>query len=213
MRKALSVAEKPSVARELAGILSNGQARPRNGASTYNKIFEFPCPLDNGQCSMQVTSVTGHLMEMDFEERFRKWNSCDPADLFWDAQVVSYVPQDKEDVKKNLQQCVRGCTDLILWLDCDREGEAIGFEVIEVCQAANPRLRIRRARFSALIPRDIHQAMRSLVAPDQAQADAVRARSEIDLRLGAAFTRLQTKTLQGQFEGLDACGPRLEPRG
>ena len=27
-----------------------------------------------------------------------------------------------------------------------------------MCRAANPRLRIRRARFSALIPRDIHQA-------------------------------------------------------
>jgi len=28
---------------------------------------------------------------------------------------------------------------------------------MDVCRAANPRLRIRRARFSALIPRDIHQ--------------------------------------------------------
>ena len=137
---------------------------------------------------------------MDFEDRYRKWSSCDPAELFSEARVVTYVPEDKQDIKKNLEQSVRGCSDLILWLDCDREGEAIGFEVIDVCRAANPRLRIRRARFSALIPRDIHQAMQNLVQPDQSQADAVRARSEIDLRLGAAFTRLQTKTLQGQLE-------------
>ena len=63
MRKVLSVAEKPSVAKELANILSNGQARRREGASPYNKIFEFQCPLDNGQCTMLVTSVVGHLME------------------------------------------------------------------------------------------------------------------------------------------------------
>jgi hypothetical protein len=31
----------------------------------------------------------------------------------------------------------------------------------------------------------------------------VRARTELDLRLGAAFTRLQTLTLQNEFEGLD----------
>ncbi len=62
-RSALSVAEKPSVAKELAAILSNGSARRRQGASQYNGIFDFQCPLDNGQCSMKVTSVTGHLME------------------------------------------------------------------------------------------------------------------------------------------------------
>ena len=62
-RRALSVAEKPSVAKELANILSNGQARSREGASRYNRIFEFQCPLDNGQCTMLVTSVVGHLME------------------------------------------------------------------------------------------------------------------------------------------------------
>ena len=63
MRRALSVAEKPSVAKELANILSNGQARRREGASPYNTIFEFQCPLDNGQCTMLVTSVVGHLLE------------------------------------------------------------------------------------------------------------------------------------------------------
>ena len=63
-RKALSVAEKPSVAKELANILSNGQCRRRDGASVYNKVFELQCPLDNAQCNMLVTSVTGHLMEV-----------------------------------------------------------------------------------------------------------------------------------------------------
>lgn len=39
---------------------------------------------------------------------------------------------------------------LVLWLDCDREGENIATEVRQVCTEANNRLNVRRARFSAL---------------------------------------------------------------
>ena len=42
--------------------------------------------------------------------------------------------------RSNVAALARSCVDLVLWLDCDREGEAIGFEVIEV-----PERRIRLA--------------------------------------------------------------------
>ena len=38
---------------------------------------------------------------------------------------------------------------------------------------------------------------------DQRQADAVEARTELDLRIGAAFTRFQTLALQTRFTQLD----------
>ena len=202
-KKVLSVAEKPSVAKELAAILSGGNPSRRSGPAKYNALWDFTTALDGGQCQMTMTSVTGHLMELDFGDGHRKWGSCDPVELF-DAPVFMGVPDEKKDLEAQLQQAVAGCDELILWLDCDREGEAIGFEVIQVCTKRRPRLRVRRARFSALIPADIHRAMRTLVQPDKNASDAVVARQEVDLRLGAAFTRLQTKTLQNRFEGLDS---------
>jgi DNA topoisomerase III len=92
---------------------------------------------------------------------------------------------------------------LVLWLDCDREGENIAFEVKSVCERANGRLqRVFRARFSALIPRDIVHAVQNLAAPDERLSLACDARSEIDLRIGAAFTRFQTVRIQRRFPSI-----------
>jgi DNA topoisomerase-3 len=90
--RVLNVAEKPSVAKSVAGILSRGNMRVRNGRSVYNKIFEFAYTIGGQQCDMAMTSVTGHLMELDFEDQYRKWHSCDPVDLF-QAPVRKRVPQ------------------------------------------------------------------------------------------------------------------------
>lgn len=57
------------------------------------------------------------------------------------------------DIKTTLEEEARKCEWLVLWLDCDREGENIAFEVIEVCTGAKNNLNIYRAHFSALIER------------------------------------------------------------
>jgi len=69
-------------------------------------------------------------------------------------------------------------------------------QVIEVCRRANPNLVVKRARFSALILRDLQRAVNNLVEPNEMDARAVDARQEIDLRIGASFTRFQTLLLQ-----------------
>lgn len=61
--------------------------------------------------------------------------------------------QDKQAIKQTLEEEARKCHWLVLWLDCDREGENIAYEVVEVCTGANRNLNIFRARFSALIDR------------------------------------------------------------
>ncbi len=78
---------------------------------------------------------------------------------YFNFERASPFSQDKLPIKETLEREARRCDRLILWLDCDREGENIAFEVIDVCQKANPRIRLSRAQFSALIPDDIFRAL------------------------------------------------------
>ncbi|KAK6038203.1 hypothetical protein COOONC_24291, partial [Cooperia oncophora] len=73
---------------------------------------------------------------------------------------------------------------LVIWTDCDREGESIGAEIAKVCLESNRRLDIYRARFSEITPRAIENAARHLTRLDQKMIDAVDCRSQLDLRIG-----------------------------
>jgi DNA topoisomerase-3 len=198
--RVLSVAEKPSVAKEIAKIVSDSPNPSRRmGHSPYNHIFDIhQCKFRGQNCAMSITSVTGHLMEIDFDAKYKSWSGCQPAELFA-APIHKSVKKENEPIKRNLQEEARKCQALLLWLDCDLEGENIAYEVITVCKEANPRLEVYRARFSALIPRDILRTLNHPELPNENFNDAVEARQEIDLRLGAAFTRFQTLRLQSKF--------------
>eukprot|EP01080_Neovahlkampfia_damariscottae_P003222 gene3222-5537_t len=195
--KILHVAEKPDAAKKISGILSNNQAQRRPGKSKYNSIYEFKYKNND----MVFTSVSGHLYDMDFEDNFRQWGSCDPVQLF-EAPIVKFVPENSKLIAETLRIEAKKCQQLVLWLDCDREGENIAFEVIDCCQKANKYLTVKRAKFSDMTNRSIVNAMNNLVSPNKNDSLAVDARREIDLRIGASFTRFQTTKLKRKFEGL-----------
>ncbi|XP_031381136.1 DNA topoisomerase 3-beta isoform X2 [Punica granatum] len=145
-------------------------------------------------------------MSSDFPAAYQDRAATDPLDLF-QAQVIKTEANPKAHVQRHLSQEARGCAHLVLWLDCDREGENICFEVIE-CTGFNidmeRRRRIHRARFSSVTEKDILKAMDNLVGPNRNEALAVDARQEIDLKVGVAFTRFQTNYFQGKYGNLDA---------
>lgn len=58
-----------------------------------------------------------------------------------------------------------------------------------MCKETNRNLQIFRAHFSALTKSDITKALNNLREPDKSLSDSVEARQEIDLRIGASFTR------------------------
>ena len=201
------VAEKPSVAKTLGEILSQGcRVESRAGLSIYNRIYCFSGSdlggaLGGRGAQHRVTSVTGHLKELDFVAPYTKWGSCTPGALFT-APVALTVPASKEPLERQLKMEAMGATCCVLWLDCDREGEAIADQVRAVMIGAKDGLRVLRAKFSSLVPAEVLRAVRSAGPLNDAAAAAVSARRELDLRLGAAFTRMQTFALAGRFETL-----------
>ncbi|KAJ9100565.1 hypothetical protein QFC21_003608 [Naganishia friedmannii] len=206
--KVLCVAEKPSIAKSISGILSSGGATscrldstsmqrvsPHRYIRNYDFPYNLPPPLgpNHGDADITVTSVLGHLTSSDFAEQYRKWDN---------ESDTSYTTKDLKQVERNLQQEARRADMLIIWTDCDREGEHIGSEIVNVCRQANRNIRVKRAKFSAIIAAQIHNACRNPVELDMRQADAVDVRISLDLRVGAAFTRLQTMGLQNRLPDL-----------
>lgn len=149
-----------------------------------------------------MTSVLGHVYDLNFPPSLG-W-SVDPRTLF-DAATVRNESNPEQHICQHLGQAAKGFNALVLWLDCDREGENIAFEVMENCEPKMaPKHEVFRARFSAITPQDVSKAMSNLVKPNKNEALSVDARREIDLKVGVAFTRYQTTTFHFRYANLDA---------
>lgn len=198
----LMVAEKPSIALSIASALSHGQMSTRKGSTD---VHEFDGRFLGHHAHYKVTSVIGHVFSIDFPAGFQDWKTTDPLDLF-QASVIKTVSNPKAHIRQHLSREARGCDCLVLWLDCDREGENICFEVIECTGFGGNEIRkkVYRARFSSVTEKDILKALDNLVQPNRNEALAVDARQEIDLKVGVAFTRFQTTFFQGKYGNLDS---------
>lgn len=202
----LMVAEKPSLAQSLAGFLAEGPVRSRKGLGV--PVHEYSGRFFDRPANFKFTSVAGHVMTCDFPANYNNWDRVEPVELFT-APTVKKEANPNMQMPKFLQREGKNCDYLVLWLDCDKEGENICFEVMEALSPVmqismyNPQT-VYRARFSALTATDIKRAMRSLVLPNELESLSVEARMEIDLRIGCAFTRFQTRFFHGKYGDLDS---------
>jgi DNA topoisomerase-3 len=194
----LNVAEKNDAAKELSKVMCRGYPRMREGFSKFNKVYEFDYSLFGRPCHMIMTSVSGHLLDLDFHSDYRKWSSVPPSSLFT-CELHQSCPDRFSGIKKTLEREVRNCQHLVLWTDGDREGENIAFEIMQVCRAVKRNIQVHRARFSEITSQSIHTAAQRLTIVDLKASAAVDARRELDLRIGCAFTRFQTRHLQKVF--------------
>lgn len=206
MSRVLMVAEKPSIAKSISEALGRNLTQKR-GISKVCPIYEFSGTFFNEPATFIVTSVCGHLYSTDFPRQYNNWDSIDPLELYDVDTIKVETPGKGGSIVKHLQQEAHGCSYLVLWLDCDREGENICFEVIDIVK---PILRktqyeqIYRAKFSSLTPTDLKNAMSCLIAPNKNEALSVDARQILDLKVGCSFTRFQTKFFQGKYGNLDS---------
>jgi DNA topoisomerase III len=165
-QKILCVAEKPAIAKAVAqhlaggrvntvsqrkflqhGIASNVSQRAIRG-NPYVKNYEFDFNFQPwGPCSVTMTSVLGHLTQLDFDKKYKVWSSCPPGQLF-DAETEIRIDEDKKAIADNIQQQARYAKILFIWTDCDREGEHIGGEVRDQAKKGNRGIEVKRAKFS-----------------------------------------------------------------
>ncbi|KAH8664969.1 DNA topoisomerase-like protein III [Tricladium varicosporioides] len=194
----LCVAEKPSIAKAVAGHLSGGQFNTVNTGDTYTKNYTFSFDFGGrwGNCNVTMTSVLGHLTEAKFDDEYERDWYMPPPDSLFNARVRVKVDKSKEAIADNIKTQARWARALFIWTDCDREGEHIGTEVRTEALKGNPNLDIKRARFSNIERAHVIRAAKNPIDLDERQADAVAARIELDLRIGYAFTRFITNNLR-----------------
>lgn len=199
----LMIAEKPSIATAIAAALSSLSSVSLPTSSTKSPpCYDFRGTFNDRPAYLRISSVHGHVFSTDFPPQYQNWDAVEPLSLF-QAPIISTPTSDM--IVRHLNTISKGVDILVLWLDCDREGENICFEVIR-CVEKNMSYskcygqRIYRAKFSAVTTKDIEKALNSLTIPNENESKAVDARQELDLKIGVAFSRFQTSYFRGKYD-------------
>lgn len=112
-------------------------------------------------------------------------------------------------VEKNIQSLAKKCDRVFIWTDYDREGEHIGFEILEIISKVRPLepnyissqkhtapIKVERAKFTSVTRDAMRYAFEHPISMNPNAAIAVETRREIDLRVGYSATRAQTLRFQ-----------------
>ena len=201
----LMIAEKPSIARAISEVLSNGKFK--NHKTGKGKcLLTFDGYFQGIKARFTVSAVAGHVYTSDFLREHNKWDAIDPVELY-DVPIVKLDAMRKMRMPQMIQKLASGKDILCLWLDCDSEGENICYEVIyNALPYLNKRnyQQIFRAKFSSLTKKDLKTAFDNLSEyADKNVSLSVDARQVIDLKIGVSFTRFLTSSILPALSDLD----------
>ncbi|MEF9995664.1 MAG: DNA topoisomerase, partial [Burkholderiaceae bacterium] len=179
MSKALIIAEKPSVAGDIARALGGFKKE-----ADYYEGDEFV-----------ISSAVGHLLELQAPEQYEvkrgKWSF---AHLPVIPPHFDLKPVAKSEARlKVLAKLIRrkDITSLINACDAGREGELIFRYIVQAAKAKQP---IQRLWLQSMTPAAIREAFTNLRSDADMLplADAARSRSEADWLVGINGTRAMT---------------------
>uniref|UniRef100_A0AC35GDF6 DNA topoisomerase n=1 Tax=Panagrolaimus sp. PS1159 TaxID=55785 RepID=A0AC35GDF6_9BILA len=201
----LMVAEKPSMAQELSNMLAQGAWVNRSSCSNGAiPVFRFSMMFHGYKANVRMTSTLGHIQKLDFGPEVTR----NQTEELFEADVVTSEANPEKRIPKMLAEVAKGADACILWLDCDLEGEAICFEVIDCVKnvmikppSNNVMDVIYRAKFSS--SDEAVTAINNLVKPNFRFHLAAFAKHDLDLRVGVPFSRYQTSLLRRAFPDRD----------
>uniref|UniRef100_A0A914Y164 DNA topoisomerase n=1 Tax=Panagrolaimus superbus TaxID=310955 RepID=A0A914Y164_9BILA len=197
----LMVAEKPSMAQELSHMLAQSSRVNRSSCSNDAiPVFRFSMMFHGYPANVRMTSTLGHIYKQEFGPEVTR----NQTEELFEADVINTEANPEKRIPKMLAEIGKGSDALILWLDCDLEGEAICFEVIDCVKnvmikppSGNVMDVIYRAKFSS--SDEATTAINNLVKPNFRYHLAALAKHDLDLRVGVSFSRYQTSLLRRAF--------------
>lgn len=187
--KALVIAEKPSVARDIARVLKCG--KNINGAIEGERYV--------------VTWGLGHLVELadpeSYDARYKEWRMedlpmiPDPFKL----EVIKQTGKQYQAVKSQLHR--KDISQVIIATDAGREGELVARLILK---KAGSRLPIKRLWISSVTDKAIKEGFASLKDGKEYESlrDAALCRAEADWLVGINSTRALTCKYNAQL----SCG-------
>lgn len=187
----LILAEKPSVARDIARVIG-ATKRSEDGYMKGNGYI--------------VYNFLGHLVSLcdpsDYDEKYQKWNM---ADLPIIPKPFQYRPlADKTDHLQKLKKLINSSEvdSLICATDAGREGEVIFRYVYDYIGCKKP---YKRLWISSLTDESIKNGMENLIDGKENMFKAGAARAQVDWLVGMNLSRLysiyfQTKLSIGRVQ-------------
>lgn len=184
MSKTLIIAEKPSVARDIAAAL--GKVGKKDDYFENEKYV--------------ITSAVGHLVELympqDYDKKFGRWTLTNLPVI---PESFGLKPIERSEKQFNLVKKLLKRKDISLVINaCDagREGELIFTYLYELAESKVP---YKRLWMQSMTPQAIREAFERLRSPEEMAPlrDAARSRSEADWLIGINGTRAITMRLYG----------------